>query len=641
MKSFIKGIISYFNSRISHRKVFYFSIVFLLLSWVFSSFHYVNIYYGNNLSWINWVIAVTTLLYSSLPRDLSFKNFLKQVKKSEVLIVVFIIILYWLTHLWNFSTAPWNQNGLFDDAAWDIYFAKNYAFKTPFQAAFFDEVGLISREVVFHYYISILFKLFGYNLLVFNLSLLILGFVTVFFTTLIIHRLFKNNIVTLLSAIIINFFPLHYMHIFMGHRYAITAPLMVMSLYFLYTAFADKSFFRAAISSFFAALCWGSSIMGKQYILGLALSGLTLAVFAREKLKAKETWGTALVWLVGFIISASPLLAYIAFNYDAYVVREQGLLREFFSLFKNGGLFAIRPYLDQLAELFFAKHTFRRQFLPDFYIIPLFYYLLILPGLLIAITKKRFEIFFLSLIPIAGTLVSGSYDFRVLLAIPIWVISIAFCLHFMLNHKNNNFQAFRVISIVVVFLGLIPSIAYIWRVSKDPNYLHLLPHKDVAVSRLVQDIVVGSENPTSNMKNDEFNRKLDPGIISHDTLVCPYASYAIMHLYLQNYDDKKILSFCNQGIQLLKTSEEILNDNLDAIREYKPQAKDLKLVWEVSDKSKNIIVSFAKYQKFGSDETFMGVIDSKPFSLYVLTIKNENVNSFKKEISDSYPIRKY
>lgn len=639
MKSFIKGIISYFNSRISHRKVFYFSIVFLLLSWVFSSFHYSNIYYGNNLSWINWLVAVATFSYSFLPRHISLKRVFRKTQRTDLVILGFVTLLYFASHLWNFSTTPWNQNGLFDDAAWDIYFAKNYAFKTPFQAAFFDEVGLISREVVFHYYISIFFKLFGYNLIVFNFSLLILGFVTVFFTTLIIHKLFRNNIATLLSAIVINFFPLHYTHIFMGHRYAIAAPLMVISLYFLYTAFRNKSFFRATLSSMFAALCWGSAVVGKQYILGLVMGAVCILLFGKSKWKSKENISIGLVWVVSLIISATPLLAYIVFNYDLYIIREKGFLREFFSLYKEGGIHAVKPYFDQLIELFFAKHTFRRQFLPDFYIIPLFYYLLILPGLLIAITKKRFEIFFLSLIPIAGTLVSGSYDFRVLLAVPIWVISIAFCLHFLLNHKNNNFQVFRVISIVVVFLGLIPSIAYIWRVSKDPNYLHLLPHKDVAVSRLVQDIVVGSENPTSNMKNDEFNRKLDSEIISHDTLVCPYTSYAIMHLYLQNYDDKKILSFCNQGIQLLKTSEEILNDNLGAIREYKPQAKDLKLVWEVSGKTTTIINEFSKYKAYGGDEKLSGIIDGTTFSLYVLTINRKNIDFFQKKIADYRSIR--
>ena len=161
---------------------------------------------------------------------------------------IFVIVLYFSSHLINFSTAPWNQNGLFDDAAWDIYFAKNHVFAgIPFQAAYFDNVGLISREVVFHYYISIFFKLFGYNLLIFNISLLILGFITILFTTLIIQRLFKNVFITVLSAIIINFFPLHFLHIFAGHRYAIAAPLVVVSLYYLYTAFANNSRFRTFI----------------------------------------------------------------------------------------------------------------------------------------------------------------------------------------------------------------------------------------------------------------------------------------------------------------------------------------------------------------------------------------------------------
>jgi hypothetical protein len=41
-----------------------------------------------------------------------------------------------------------------------------------------------------------------------------------------------------------------------------------------------------------------------------------------------------------------------------------------------------------------------------------------------------------------------------------------------------------------ILAGLITSSSYILKVSKNPNYQHFLPHKDVAVSRLVQDIVV-------------------------------------------------------------------------------------------------------------------------------------------------------
>ena len=648
MIMYFRQLANYLKVKITHKKALPISIVFLLLSVVSSSLHYMILFPGNNLSWISWVIAVVIFSYSFAPRNFSIKKILGKIKRRDLFIGLFVTLLYFTTHLWNISSAPWNQNGLFDDAAWDIYFAKNQVFSgAPFQPAFFDSVGLISREVVFHYYISGLFKVFGYNLPVFNFSLLILGFVTVFFTTFIIHRIFNDTRVTLLSALIINFFPLHYMHIFMGHRYAIAAPLMVVSLYFLYTALSNKSLFRVATSALFAALCLSSAIMGKQYILGLALSFLAYLIFRKRKESLKEGFAFTLVWITGFIISATPLLIYIIFNYQAYVLREQGLLREFFSLFLNGGVGAIRPYVDGLIELFFAKHTFQRQFLPDFPIIPLGYYLLLIPGLFIALLKKRFEIVFLSIIPTLGALVSGSYDFRVLLSVPIWVIAMAFSLNHIFSSKRIASKLYLVIGLAAAGLGLIPSISYLWNISKNPNYLYLLPHKDVAISRLVQDIVAGTirkkEVESSKgvlgittikdeIKQDEFRREMDSARPQYDTLFCPYSSYAIAHLFLQDFDDKKILSFCNQGIQLLKTPKEIFEDNFKAILNYVSSDKDLKMIWEVSDKSEAVIEIFSKYKKYGSEEIITKSVDGRDFSLYVLTIASKNIKSFQRDI---------
>jgi len=200
--------------------------------------------------------------------------------------------------------------------------------------------------------------------------------------------------------------------------------------------------------------------------------------------------------------------------------------------------------------------------LPDFYVIPLSYYIFFIPGLIIAWFKKRFEIVFLSLLPVIGAFIAGGYDFRVLLA-----------------------------------AGLFPSVRYIWTISQDPNSLWLLPHKDVAISRLVQDIVSGTANPTSKMKWNEFDRKVGTSAISYDTFVAPLGAYAIMHLYLQNFDDKKILTFIDQGTQLLATPEEIFKLNTRAIANYIPTGKNLKLVWEVSDRSQTIINTFSRYNK--------------------------------------------
>lgn len=627
----------YLRNKIVHKALFRLSVALFLFAILFSVLHYTGVYFGNHLSWISWLISVISFSSSFLPRTPSFKKKFRNIPKSGLAIAVFIILLYWLTHLWNFSSAPWNQYGLFDDAAWDIYFAKDRIVSGDFyQAAFFDEVGYISRETVFHYYIVAFFKIFGYNLLVFNIALLFLGFVTVFFTTLIVDTLFRNTWVTLISAVIIDFFPLHFTHIFMGHRYAMASPLMVVSLYYLYTSLESKSFFRAGVSAFFAALCLGSSVMGKQYIMGLFAAAILIILFGRRKSKSTENTSVILVWVAGFVIGCVPLLVYIAFNYDSYIIREKGLLLEFINQFTASGFLGIKSYTDQLVEIFFADQTFRRQFLYDYVIIPLPYYVLLFSGLLISVVKSRFEIFLLAIIPVVGALLSGPYDFRVLLSVPIWVIGMMFLPHFVITYQKHRLQTVRpaLVSIIifVIMAGLLPSVDYLWKVSSDKDHIYLLPHKDVAVSRLVQHIVAGDTKPSHNLKKSEFKTNAVTSSVSYDTLVCPYSSYAIMHLYLQDFDDKKVLALCNQGIQLLKTPKEILDDNLTAIANYRNVGKDLKLIWEMSPKVDFIVAGFSDYRKYGNERIISEEIEGTKYSLYTLTIAKEKIQSFQGDV---------
>jgi hypothetical protein len=542
------------------------------------------------------------------------------------MLYLFVTILYWVTHLWNFTGAPWNQNGLFDDAAWDIYFSKLHVFHGPVAAAYFDSVGNISREVVFHYYITIFFKLFGYNLLVFNISLLVLGFVTVLFTTLVIHKMFHKWWVTGLSAIILNFFPLHFLQIFMGHRYAIVAPIMMVSYYFLYIAVTQRSRVASAVSGVFAALCVGSAIMGRQYLYGLIATVICIVCVPGMREKLKKMLPVIMCWAGSFLIAGMPLILYILFNREAYFIREQGLTKEFFGHLQTEGVRGILPYVSQLGEIFFSQYSSRRQFVSGFYAIPLPYYFFLIPGLIIAIRRHRIEIFWLSLIPIAGAFISGSYDFRVLMATPFWLIAMAMCLD-----AIRLSPAFICGIAIVVVSGLIPSIRYIWFVAQDPNSEYLLPHADVAVSRLVQDIAAGVSKPKSSMKRDEFNRVNTNSI--YDILVTPKSAYAIMHLYLQNFNDKQILSFSDGGIELLQTPGELLADNLKAIAAYKPHGKDLWLIWEQSDKVDSIIRYFSQYKRYGGENIISGSVDGRAYSLYIVTIKGENIVQFQKEVA--------
>jgi hypothetical protein len=553
------------------------------------------------------------------------------------MITVFVTLLYWVTHLWNFNGSPWNTNGLFDDAAWDIYFANVHAFRPPYAPAFFDTVGYISREVVFHYYITVFFKLFGYNLFVFTISLLVLGFITVLFTVLVIHAMFRRPVVTILSAVILNFFPLHFTHIFMGHRYAIVTPLMMVSYYFLYTSWVMRSRVRAAASGAFAALCAGSAIMGRQYLYGLVAAAVCFLLISAVRKKLPRHIPVIAVWSASFLTVSAPLLVYIAMNWQLYIVREQGLAGEFIRSVTANGIAGIRPYVQNLSEVFFAPVSFRRQFLPDFPVVPLAYYLLLIPGFIITLMRRRFEILFLSLTPVFGAIVAGAYDFRVLMAVPFWVITMAMSMDRALSIRRLFMR--RVVGSVVLLIiaaGLIRATGYLWRINHDPNAIFLLPHADVAAARLVQDIAAGAASPSSAMKRNEFNRTDTKA--PYDLLVAPYSSYAIMHVFLQNYDDKKILALSDGGIQLLKSPEELFRNNLAAIEAYREHGKDLLLIWQVSRKSESIIRFFSQFAQLGEEKTVSDTVDGKAFSLYLLTISKQNILRFQEDVVTQAPL---
>ena len=630
-----------------------------------------NILYGNPVTWVGWIISILFMLIAFAPK-LSFIKFkLKSYIDFGTLIFIILGLFFLISHLWNFKTAPWNQNGVFDDASWEIYFAKGYIFTgKAFQPAYF--LLTIARELLHHYYITIWFILFGYNLLVFNYSLIFLGLITFIFTTLLIQKMFNNYIVTIASAVIFNFLPLQFIETFVGHHYAPMVPLMMVSMYFLYTGFKSKSSFRIFVSSLFAALSLSTAVMGKQYLYGLVAALFVFLVLNFKKSFNKTNWDLLKLFVVGFIISALPMLIYILYNYSDYAIREKGYMDEFFNTYKTQGLEGIRTlYFNRLLDIFFAPFTYFREFMPDFKVIPIPYYFFLVPGLVIAFIKKRYEIIILALLPIAGAFVAGGYDFRVLHAAPYWIILMAFThneilkiadlkdlsnLKSKLSSKNSklnrkkskksvsasnteNLYIIRMtagvvilaLSLTVLLNGLIPSIRYLDSLSKNPNAIRLLPHRDVGVCRYIRDIIAGVPDPSPEMRWDDLKKLEGVPEPNYDCLVCQKLGYAIAHTYFEDYGDEKILSFSDGLPYNLLSESEILSYNKSAIQNYVKSTKDLKLIWEVSeDKTKNIIEKFKAFSYLGKDETLTSQIDGNSFSLYVLTIENKNIDKFKK-----------
>jgi hypothetical protein len=555
-------------------------------------------------------------------------------------IALVLAVAYFGIHLLLLPHAPWNENGLFDDAAWDIYFAKSHVGPggKPFQPAYYDEVGAISREVLFHYYITAFFRLFGYNLLTFNYALLCLGYVTLVFTVLAVDQLCRRTVVTVVAAVMLGFFPLYFTQIFIGHRYAMAPPLIAASYFFLIIAFRGASARAAVVSGLLGAACVESAVMGKQYLLGLTLAAVTLVLFHRSQVVTRRNIRIAGYFLAAVLLGLAPLFAYVIYNTDAYYVRERNLVRDFRLSLANSGILGLETYVEQLRSVFLSKWGERRFFSPEFYAIPLPYYLLIIPGFFVALRRRHPEVMLLSLLPVVGAFVAGCADFRVLICVPFWVVSACLALDALLSSgrgvlKRRLFLSACATSALVVLLGSYASVSYLWRIARDPLSMWFLPHVDVGVARVFQDIAYGAADPSPQMKPDEFRRTRAPSAALCDVLASPESAYAIAHLYLQDVQDERILAFNKQLNQRLLPVAELLAANIEAVRAYVPTGRDLKLVWQVSEESGHAINYFRRFCAPADVEVRNYQLDGAECSVCCITVQADQVPAFKRAVA--------
>jgi len=602
--------------------------------------HYNHKYPGNLFTWAAWLLCLVFLLATYFPETGEIRQWALSLWSKDKLflrVFVFLALVFVVTHIWNFKTAPWNQNGLFDDAAWDIYFAKKYVFThEPFQVAYPDG---IAREVMFHYYITFFFILFGYNLLTFNVSLLLLGMTTFLFTSLLIHKLFNSYLVTIVSALVFNFLPLHFIQTFIGHRYAMAAPLIMSSLYFLTTGFADRSPFRIALSSVLAALCVESAIMGKQFVMCLVVAMILYAITDYKRSVTREKVRFVVIFGIGLVVSLIPLIVFAYYNRIVYFGHESDLTAQFVQAYKNRASGALKPYVKDLADIFFAPFAGKRLSMQDYVLIPFYYYAFLIPGVAIALFKKRFEIVLLAIIPVVGAFVSSAYDFRVLHAAPFWIILVAFTFHALTQlgvipalRRYALHLAILIVAGVVVAAGLVPSIQYLYSKSKDPYSIYLLGQHEVAVGRFLRDIIAGVPNPSVRRKPNEF-KKL-PGLPepAYEAFACNELGFAITHLFLQDYNDKQIMSFCEQTPMLDTNDVNVFAINKRVLGNYNG-SKGVMLIWEMSAKATRTINAFGKLGYLGNSKMLMARHAGRSYSFFVLTIPKENLVRFKQELA--------
>ena len=121
---------------------------------------------------------------------------------------------------------------------------------------------------------------------------------------------------------------------------------------------------------------------------------------------------------------------------------------------------------------------------------------------------------------------------------------------------------FCVTSGLILLYGLVPSVRYIYGKTKVRFRFTTMRNTQVAVSRFLRHVVAGQEHPgPPHLEHNEFNRIKGIPDAPYDTLVCQDDAYSIIHLFLHDYDDAKIMSFCGGTPFALMTQQDAWSRN--------------------------------------------------------------------------------
>src|SRR5216117_2046561 len=561
-----------------------FSLISLVICAWAAAAHYRKLAWGDPWQPIGWLLSMFFLICAFLPDPRGLATGFKSLIKPKTAFFLFWILFFVVSHLWNFRTAPWNGDALFDESGNDLGYLKSHVIGHSYQAAWFH--GIISRETLFHYYVWGFLKLFGFNILSYEAALFVIWLTAFVFTLLLVDLFFGSYIVTSVTALIFNFLPFAFIYTFVGYRYPLTVALAVASLYFLHLGFRTTSRVYLSLGGIAAGLCLASSIPGKQYLLALVIAAPLYAVFYWRSLKRSVTWTSLAIVVYGFLAAAMPILCYIIFSHGDYTYYEGTYIRDFWHALRGTPApHDVRYYVTGLWNCFFAAHFWPRLLFPDFLPIPLPYYWLLLPGFALALWQKRFEVVLLAILPAVGVFIAGGpfVEHRMLPAIPFWIILMAFTFAGLLTIRLS--LALKIlllgVSAAILLSGLVPSVEYIHGKTTNPFSVGSFGQGRVAVSRFLRNVVAGKEHPNPPcLEHDEFNRVQGLPDPPYEALICAREANVVVHLFLHDYDDTRILSFCGSHPVIIMTEQDVWSHNKRAIVDYVPKGKDLKLIWE-------------------------------------------------------------
>ena len=242
----------------------------------------------------------------------------------------------------------------------------------------------------------------------------------------------------------------------------------------------------------------------------------------------------------------------------------------------------------------------------------------------------------LATIPVVGAFVAHAIENRLLLPIPFWMILMSFTVAWLLKLRPWPGVQIVVGAVAALILldGLVPSVRYIYSKTKSPFSIRHYAQHEVAVSRFLRHVVAGQEHPgPPHLEHNEFNRIEGIPDAPYDTFVCQDDAYSIIHLFLRDYDDDKILSFCGGYPSCcVMTEQDVWNANKKAILSYVPSNKDLKLIWERTPKTERIIRMFQSLRALGTEDAISFSFGGRLRTFYVLNIPNKNIHQFQRRV---------
>jgi hypothetical protein len=189
-------------------------IAMLVCAWAGAA-HYKKAAWGDPWQPIGWLLSMLFLLVAFLPGPSEITAGLKSLIKPKTAFFLFWILFFIVSHLWNFRTAPWNGDALFDESGWDLWFLKHHVIGHPYQAAWFHP-PVLSRETLFHYYVWGFLKLFGFNILAYQAALFVIWLTAFVFTLLLVDLFFESYVVTSVTALIFDFLPFAFIYTVAG-----------------------------------------------------------------------------------------------------------------------------------------------------------------------------------------------------------------------------------------------------------------------------------------------------------------------------------------------------------------------------------------------------------------------------------------